>query len=140
MKTKWPVPNQLFTNEKPGIRYYLIMAALPQLPPDLDQQAYYQEALKIRNAFDEQVTIAKKHHDEGRIALAVPIFEELVEDGYDQIYPYTYLKEHYSVVGDQEGAQRTIKAFRELTKSFEEKGINRPDLVEIDEAFIKKFY
>ena len=129
MTTNWPVPTQLFINEKPGIRYYLIMAALSQLPSELDQQAYHQEALKIRNAFDEKIEIAKRYHEEGNISQAVAIFEQLMEDGYDQIYPYTYLREHYAATGEREGLQRTIKAFNNLVEILQVKGINRPDLV-----------
>jgi hypothetical protein len=129
MTILWPAPEHIFSNEKPGIRYYLIMAALSQLPPELDKQAYHQEALKILNQFNEKVATAIKHDKDGNTALVLPILEQLVEEGYDQIYPYTYLKEHYANIGEQEEVQRITKAFRKLVERFQEKGINRPDLI-----------
>lgn len=135
MTTAWPAPDQLFINEKPGIRYYLIMAALSQLPPEVDQQAYHQEALKIRNTFDEQIIQAKKYQEEGNITLAVSVYEQLVKDGYDQIYPYTYLKEYYMAIGEGKAVQQNIKAFGELVEGFQKNAINRPDLI----AFLRDF-
>ena len=129
MITNWPVPTQLFINEKPGIRYYLIMAALSQLPSELDQQAYHQEALKIRNAFDEKIEIAKRYHEEGNISQAVAIFEQLMEDGYDQVYPYAYLKEYYASEGKLAEEKRVARLFLDLVQMMQDKGINRPDLI-----------
>jgi hypothetical protein len=136
MSETWPPPDQLYANEKPGIRYYLILAALPLLPLELDRQAYHQEALEIRNHFDDLMQLAKNHIAEGKHALVVEIFEKLVESGYDQIYPYEYLKKYYADSGDQEQEERIRTEFRCLVETIQRRGINRQDLVALLESFV----
>lgn len=131
MTTSWPSPEKLYIEEKPGIRYYLIMAVLPQLPSELDRQVYHQEALAIRKRFDEQVSLAKRYIAEGNRELAVSLFERLVEKGYDQVYPYTYLKDHYAINGKQAEEEKVINQFQALVQTMERKRINRPDLVAV---------
>lgn len=131
-----PHPDQLYANEKPGIRYYLILAALPLLPVEQDRQAYHQEALKIRKNFDHQMRQAIAQEAQGNQVEAISICEQLIEQACDEIYPYHYLTKISSKRGDKAGLLRASKAFYNLVDSIKKNGIDRQDLVALLPIFV----
>jgi hypothetical protein len=136
MSETWPPPDQLYANEKPGIRYYLILAALPLLPLELDRQTYHQEALEIRKNFDDKMKYAIAQEVQGNRIQAISICEQLIEQACDEIYPYHYLAKIIAERGDEAGLLRTSKAFYNLVDSIEKNGINRPDLIAMLPVFV----
>lgn len=129
MSQDWPPPEEFFIDEKPGIRYYLIIAALSQLPPDLDKGAYHQEALKIREKLDADVKLAVAYEREGKSDFALPVLKKLVNEAYDGIYPYQKLQEYYNARGDRAGVNEVLNQFSNVVMTIKERGTNRPDLI-----------
>ena len=117
---------EIFTDAKPGIRYYLLLKTLPTLPSTVVNRPYIDEMDRVLSGLYDTQAKAIKLESQGKEQLAMRLYWQLVTAQFDDPHPFLRLVEYYKSQNDQRKIAIVCKTYLQMTVTLNDLGYEQP--------------
>jgi len=114
--------HEIFSKDKPGIRYYKILKSLPDISKQMPPDPYLDEMEHLLRRLNNMQKEAARLDRKGETEQAIAIYQQLVRARFDSPHPYLRLCEYYTEQNQPEKVAAVCSSFLALTQILNEMG------------------
>ena len=131
-----PLPaEEIFQDQKPGIRHYLILKTLPTLPREVPSRPYIDEMDRILSDLYRIQLQAATLETRDESHQAAQLYNQLIAAAFDDPHAYFRLCKYYQNQNNPSEVARVCQAYIHMTQTLNSLGYHQPYRDELAEAF-----